>query len=114
MYGFIHNDLHQGNIHLKNGELIIFDFYDCGEHFNAQDVGVSIYHALWTGTSFHPESIEFPEISLHLFFSGYASKKSLPLQMVEQVYVLLQLREVFLYSIFKKTWDPKCLEDWQR
>ncbi|GKV54538.1 hypothetical protein NCCP2222_04850 [Sporosarcina sp. NCCP-2222] len=114
VYGFIHHDLHQGNFHIREGKLIVFDFDDCGNHFYAQDLAVSIYHALWTGTSFHPNWDDFPSVFLHSFLSGYTSKKTLSRIVLEQVLVSMQMREVFLYSLFKNTWDMDGLEDWQK
>ncbi|MCG3089352.1 phosphotransferase enzyme family protein [Sporosarcina cyprini] len=114
VYGFIHHDLHQGNFHIREGKLIFFDFDDCGNHFYAQDIAVSIYHALWTGTSFHPDWDDFPSVFLHSFLSGYTSKKTLSRIVMEQVLVSMHMREVFLYSLFKNTWDMESLEDWQK
>nr|WP_233711491.1 phosphotransferase [Lederbergia citrisecunda] len=112
-FGLIHKDLHQGNFHMVDGEIVLFDFDDCAYYFFAQDLAVSIYHALWTGTSFHPEWDDFPHYFLTYFLKGYLSMRQLSEEMYGQLIILLQLRELFLYTLFKEQWNPENMEDWQ-
>ncbi|MBS4195055.1 phosphotransferase enzyme family protein [Lederbergia citri] len=112
-FGLIHNDLHQGNFHIVDGEIILFDFDDCAYQFFAQDLAVSIYHAIWTGTSFYPEWEDFPHYFLTHFLNGYLSIRQLSEDMYDQLLVLLQMRELFLYTLFLEKWDPETMEDWQ-
>ncbi|WP_339253695.1 phosphotransferase [Sporosarcina sp. FSL W8-0480] len=112
-FGLIHNDLHQGNFHLNENGIIFFDLDDCTYHFYSQDLAVSIYHALWTGKSFHPESGSFPYEFLTSFLMGYASKRRLNADMYKQLQVCLQMREVYLYSLFVLKWLPDDMMDWQ-
>jgi Ser/Thr protein kinase RdoA (MazF antagonist) len=39
-YGFCHGDLHGGNAHLNNGEMVFFDFDCCGYGYRAYDLAV--------------------------------------------------------------------------
>ena len=112
-FGLIHNDLHQGNFHIENEEIILYDFDDCSYNFFAQDLAVSIYHALWTGTSFHPEWRDFPRYFLSHFFEGYTSRRKLSTEIHDQLKVSMQMRELFLYLLFQEKWEPSSLEDWQ-
>ncbi|MCR2821823.1 phosphotransferase enzyme family protein [Lederbergia panacisoli] len=112
-FGLIHNDLHQGNFHITQGEIVLFDFDDCGYQFLAQDLAVSVYHSLWTGTSFHPEWEDFPNYFLTHFLEGYLSERRLTEDMYEQLLILLQMRELFLYNLFKEKWHPESMQDWQ-
>lgn len=113
VFGVVHNDLHQGNFHLNENGLIFFDFDDCAYHFYAQDVAVSIYHALWTGIAFHPEAESFPVDFLASFLEGYASTRSLTSEMYDQLLNCLQMREIYLYALFVSEWNEDELVDWQ-
>jgi|GEM_PF-1020772 len=112
-FGLIHNDLHQGNFHVKDKQIILFDFDDSAYHYFAQDLAVSIYHALWTGMSYHPDWDDFPHLFLRTFLQGYSSVKTLSLDMFEQIQLCMQFRERFLYRLFSKQWDPATMEEWQ-
>ncbi|WHT49240.1 phosphotransferase [Sporosarcina thermotolerans] len=112
-FGLIHNDLHQGNFHLNKNGFVFYDFDDCTYHFYMQDLAVSIYHALWTGMSFHPESKNFPYEFLSSFLKGYSMKRQLNADMYEQLQVCLQMREVYLYLLFVLKWAPDDMMDWQ-
>lgn len=112
-FGLIHNDLHQGNFHLNENRLIFFDFDDCAYHFYVHDLAVSIYHALWTGTAFHPESKSFPFDFLISFLKGYATSRRLTSEMYDQLLICLQMREVYLYTLFVSEWNKNEMMDWQ-
>lgn len=112
-FGLIHNDLHQGNFFVVENELILFDFDDCTYNWYAQDVAVSLYHALWTGESFHPDWTEFHEVFITNFFHGYRSYRSITDDDMKLVSIFLRMRELFLFLLFKSTWDLDSLEEWQ-
>ncbi|MFC5602821.1 phosphotransferase enzyme family protein [Sporosarcina koreensis] len=112
-FGLVHNDLHQGNFHLNENGLVFFDFDDCTYHFYAQDLAVSLYHALWTGTAFNPDSESFPVDFLTAFLKGYAKIRRLTLDMYDQLLICLQMREVYLYALFVSEWNEDEMMDWQ-
>ncbi|MFX3672914.1 MAG: phosphotransferase enzyme family protein [Paenisporosarcina sp.] len=112
-FGLIHNDLHQGNFFVDAGNLRIFDFDDCAYNWFAQDLAVSIYHALWTGESFHPGWIDFHAVFLKNFFDGYRSLHTISKDDWQLVLILLRLRELFLFLLFKNKWNLDDLEEWQ-
>ncbi|WP_239433083.1 phosphotransferase enzyme family protein [Sporosarcina sp. ACRSL] len=112
-FGLVHNDLHQGNFHVNENGMIFFDFDDCTFHFFAQDLAVSIYHALWTGTSFNPEQVNFPVEFLTAFLEGYRTSRPLTFEMYDQLLVCLQMREIYLYSLFVSKWNTAEMLEWQ-
>lgn len=112
-FGLIHHDLHQGNFFKTFNQLILFDFDDCAYNYYVQDLATSIYHALWTGCSFHPQWFDFKQEFLNQFFKGYRSVKPLTKDDLVQIGLFLQLREVFLYMLFKKSWVSSELAEWQ-
>lgn len=113
-FGLIHNDLHTGNFHIVEHELVLFDFDDCAFHFYVQDLAVSIYHALWTGMSYHPEWNDFPDRFLSSFLRGYSSDRALKPAMFEQLLECLKMRDLFLFTLFREKWDTKSMEEWQQ
>lgn len=112
-FGLIHNDLHQGNFFVKAQQLIIFDFDDCAYNWFVQDLSASIYHAMWTGSAYHPEWITFQQEFLNHFLDGYLQIRSLNEADLIQLKLFLQVRELFLYLLFQKTWNKNTLEQWQ-
>jgi len=113
-FGLIHHDLHQGNFFMASNQLILFDFDDCAYNYYVQDLATSIYHALWTGCSFHPQWSDFKQEFLNHFLKGYRSVRPLTKDDLNQIGLLLQLRELFLYLLFKKTWISSDLAEWQK
>jgi Ser/Thr protein kinase RdoA (MazF antagonist) len=113
-FGLIHNDLHQGNFFVMGNELILYDFDDCAYNWFAQDLAVSMYHALWTGESFHPEWTDFHDVFIANFFEGYTSIRSISADDSKLISIFLRMRELFLLLLFKSTWNLECLEEWQQ
>jgi amicoumacin kinase len=112
-FGLIHNDLHQGNFFVRSNQLILFDFDDCSYNWYVQDLSTSIYHALWTGGAYHPKWDKFHQEFLEFFLKGYLSVRELTENDLVQLELFLQMRELFLYLLFKKRWDYQHLEEWQ-
>jgi Ser/Thr protein kinase RdoA (MazF antagonist) len=112
-YGLIHNDFHQGNFFVHDGEMAIFDFDDCSFSWFAQDIAVSFYHAAWQSSSFNPEYKNFPSEFIKCFFEGYSKENELKKETLEQIPLFLKLREIFLLHLFYKKWDIQNLQDWQ-
>lgn len=112
-FGLIHNDFHQGNFFVQEGQMSIFDFADCCYCWFAQDIAVSFYHAVWQGMAFNPETQEFPVQFLNSFFEGYRQENELSQDILMQIPLFLKLREFFLYTLFHKKWNLHLLEDWQ-
>ncbi|WP_413299356.1 phosphotransferase [Bacillus sp. 1P10SD] len=113
LYGLIHNDLHQGNFFVKDRRITIFDFDDCAYHWFAYDLAVSFYHAYWQASSFTPEQTDFShDFWVHLL-KGYSEEHTLNKDMLEQIPILLKIREIFLYVLFLEKWDQHNLADWQ-
>ncbi|WP_409291500.1 phosphotransferase enzyme family protein [Peribacillus sp. SCS-37] len=113
-FGLIHNDFHQGNFHVSRGNIHLFDFNDCAFYWYVNDIAASFYHAHWQNDSFGINSREFPALFFEHFLKGYTEEKKLPPDFKGQIQLFLKGREFFLYSLFKKHWNPCNMEDWQR
>jgi amicoumacin kinase len=112
-YGLIHNDFHQGNFFVLEGQLTIFDFDDTSFCWFAQDIAASFYHAVWQGLAFNPEYKNFPLEFIYSFLEGYRLEINLSKEILKQIPLFLKLREFFLYTLFHQKWDLQNLLDWQ-
>lgn len=112
-FGLIHNDFHQGNFFVENGDITVFDFDDCAYYWFANDLAVSFYHAYWQSTSFNPDYNDFSIEFISSMLEGYSKETTLHKDILCQIPVLLKLREMFLYTLFTKKWDKENLEGWQ-
>lgn len=112
-FGLIHNDFHQGNFFVLDGQMSIFDFDDCAFSWFAQDIAVAYYHAVWHDESFNPDRKDFPSEFIKFFFEGYSQVNVLSKEILEQVPLFLKLRETFLLTLFHKKWDLQNLQEWQ-
>lgn len=113
LIGHIHNDFHQGNLFVNEGELTVFDFDDSAYHWFAYDLATSFYHAYWQAASFTPENTEFSMEFWEHLLRGYQEEHKLSKEMIQQIPIFLKIREVFLYTLFLEKWDLKNLQDWQ-
>jgi amicoumacin kinase len=112
-YGLIHNDFHQGNFFVYEGDMTIFDFDDCSFSWFAQDIAAAYYHAVWQNSSFNPDYKNFPIEFIQFFLEGYSLENEINKEILEQVPLFLKLREIFLLNLFYKKWDTQNLQDWQ-
>jgi Ser/Thr protein kinase RdoA (MazF antagonist) len=112
-FGLIHNDFHQGNFFVKDGNITLFDFDDCLYFWYAYDIATAFYHAFWQNTSFNGGDNRFCEAFLIPFLSGYSKENTLTHDMINQIPLFLKLRELFLYALFQKVWVTNVREEWQ-
>ncbi|MEH7113547.1 phosphotransferase [Neobacillus niacini] len=113
LFGLIHNDFHQGNFFVNEGQITVFDFDDSAYHWFAYDLAVSFYHAFWQATSFTPEDNEFSSVFWENFIKGYKQEHTLSAELIQQIPIFLKIREIFLYTLFLEKWDIGNIEDWQ-
>lgn len=113
LYGLIHNDFHQGNFFVNEGKITVFDFDDSAYHWFAYDLATSFYHAYWQSSSFTPEYTEFSSAFWENFLKGYQQEHTISKELIQQIPILLKIREIFLYTLFLEKWDIGNLDDWQ-
>ncbi|KIL47160.1 phosphotransferase enzyme family protein [Jeotgalibacillus campisalis] len=102
---FIHHDFHQGNFLVEGFEIMSFDFDDCMTDWIMQDVAVSLYHGIWQGISFRPEEKDLAAKMVHGMLEGYSSVHRLDDDMIDQIFLFLNMRDALLYPIFKAKWE---------
>ncbi|MGD7046094.1 phosphotransferase enzyme family protein [Jeotgalibacillus proteolyticus] len=108
---FIHHDLHQGNFMTEGYTIMTFDFDDCMTDWIMQDLAVSLYHGIWQGNSFRPEEKDLAAQMIKGMLEGYSSVHRLDDEMIDQLFLFLNLRDAVLYPIFKEKWTGAPWQD---
>jgi Ser/Thr protein kinase RdoA (MazF antagonist) len=114
-YGLIHNDLHQWNFLVDDGELTVFDFDVCARHWFVTDIGIALFHALWAGPADRTQGREaFARQFLGSFLDGYAEENHLAQVWLKELPHFCQYRRLLLFTVFCEGWTAKGAADWQR
>ncbi|WP_256438021.1 phosphotransferase enzyme family protein [Pontibacillus sp. ALD_SL1] len=108
-FGLIHSDIHPGNFFYHEGHIHIFDFDDSTYHFYVSDVAIPVYYPVWwkhRGESLAVRS-KYGEKVLYHFLVGYLQENRLDLEWIKRIPHFLKLRDIELYTVFQKKWDPR-------
>ncbi|TCZ78269.1 hypothetical protein E0485_09120 [Paenibacillus albiflavus] len=115
-YGLCHRDLHHGNFHVHNGQMVAFDFDDCGYDYFVQDFAMAVYYGsvfgIWAKPVYENErvSVLANEI-LDSFFTGYSRYYRLDAKCVKELPLFIEKRrlEIFLllYNIYLSSSDER-------
>lgn len=112
-YGLVHFDMHHGNFHVHNGEIMVFDFDDCQYSYFMYDIAICLYNTLWFPKVPLADRTAFARRYLEVFMCGYEEENHLDLKWFAHLHDFLRLRHVDLYSVFHRSWDLDHLEPWQ-
>ncbi|MDG5473330.1 phosphotransferase [Jeotgalibacillus sp. ET6] len=107
----IHHDFHQGNFMMNGYEIMSFDFDDCMTDWIMQDLAVSLYHGIWQGNSFRPGEKDLEAQIVNGLLEGYSSVHRLDDEMINQLFLFLNMRDAVLYPIFKEKWTGAPWQD---
>ncbi len=97
-YGLIHSDLHHGNFHINDGEILIFDTDDCHFGWYAFDLCIPLFYVL-RDKDINPNDTEFARHFMRHFMEGYRRENMLEPFWMERIPDFLKLREYDIYSI---------------
>lgn len=114
-FGLIHADGHLDNVLISGDRLGLIDFDDCAFGWHVFDFAVSL-HSSWSSEHFGAIRDQF--------LAGYASRRPLPRNVVEQLDLFLLVRSLMLVSwremrpdiagnTQKSLWMPKLVRDVQ-
>ncbi|PXW87922.1 Ser/Thr protein kinase RdoA (MazF antagonist) [Pseudogracilibacillus auburnensis] len=102
-YGFIHHDLHQQNFYVDDSKFVLFDFGDGVYHWFANDIAISLYHAIQSLRVKDPENRkEFAITFLASFLKGYRKENELEEKWLLKVPFFVQYRQIYSYVYFLK------------
>lgn len=117
-YGLIHNDLHPYNFHIHEGEITCFDFDDCIYGWFALDIAIAAAHAVWVGAPADDRQSknEFSKLFLNVFMTGYLKQNNMDRQMIQQIPLLMDYRNISSFFWWLDSWDgdESKLSDFQK
>ena len=114
-YGLIHNDLHYHNFMLHDGEITVFDFDVCGYRWFMTDIGIALFHAVWSVPLDQPTRREaFAAEFLTSFMDGYETENHLDMVWLQRLPVFLKYRQLLLFTVFTDSWGTPDASSYQR
>ncbi|MCJ7736395.1 MAG: phosphotransferase [Anaerolineae bacterium] len=114
-YGLIHNDLHHFNFMFHKGEITVFDFDVCGHHWFMTDIGIALFHALWSIPFHQLERREaFAAAFLTSFMDGYEAENHLDETWLQELPTFLNYRQLLLFTVFTDSWGGADASSYQR
>lgn len=115
VYGLIHNDFHQYNFFIENGNLTVFDFDDCLYHWYICDIAIAFYHALQTiPINNVEERKEFGIKFIKSFLKGYSEETKLEDKWLEKIPLFLEYRRICSYNFALRLWKKEELTEGQK
>ncbi|WP_346962505.1 phosphotransferase [Clostridium sp.] len=114
-YGLIHNDFHQYNFFINDGNITVFDFDDCLYHWYVCDIAIAIYHSLQTiPINSVQERIEFGIKFTESFLKGYLQENKIEEKWIEKIPFFLEYRRICSYNFILKLWRKNELNEYQK
>lgn len=114
-YGLIHNDFHQYNFFIYDGDITVFDFDDCLYHWYICDVAIAIYHSLQTiSVKSVQERVEFGIKFTESFLKGYLEENKIKEKWIDRIPLFLEYRRICSYNFILKLWRKNELNDCQK
>lgn len=109
VYGLVHADLHHGNFHYHQGEIIAFDFDDCGYHWFINDISILLYNVLWYPVFPYEDKAEFTGEFMSHFLKGYRQENELDDAWLATIPDFLMLRHMLIYGLLHQAFDLRTL-----
>ncbi|SUM53571.1 homoserine kinase [Staphylococcus epidermidis] len=104
-YGLVHADMHHGNFHLDNNEIITFDFDDIGYNWFINDISILLYNVLWYPAIPYNNKEEFVGNFLNSFLDGYFNENTLSKLWLDSIPDFLKLRQILIYGLLHQMLD---------
>lgn len=103
-YGLCHRDLHMGNFFVHEGEIIGFDFDDCGYDYYLQDIAMAVYYGAvfgsWKKPIYDVEcTSELGNTILSPFMKGYNREYQLDAGWMQYLPLFIEKRRLELTGI---------------
>lgn len=113
-YRLIHSDIHSGNFFYDGTKVTIFDFDDASYHQIIGDIAIPIYYSVWFNRTISDKDSFINETFLPAFIKGYLSEHFIQLELLNDIPLLLRLRDCELYGVLHKKWDLSSLNEKQQ
>jgi amicoumacin kinase len=115
-FGLCHRDLHHGNFHVHNGQIIAFDFDDCGYDYFVHDIAMAVYYSAvfgnWRKPNYKNEQVsELANEVLVSFMKGYHRYHQLDAKWLEQLPLFIEKRRLELFLLTFEEFSNSSNED---
>jgi Ser/Thr protein kinase RdoA (MazF antagonist) len=112
-YGLLHGDIHQGNFHVHEGRITVFDFDDTEYNWYVHDIAIPLYYALSSRTPkrYEDDRDAYAADFFRCFLQGYRSERELADEWLDRVGLFLELRDLSLYIVLHKKISPEELTE---
>ncbi|WP_434751388.1 phosphotransferase [Paenibacillus amylolyticus] len=100
-YGLTHTDFHQSNFYLHNGEIQLFDFDDASYTYFINDIGTTLYFALFYPFKEFENKTEYQRLFFHHFIKGYLKENTIEEEDIVYLQNSIKLRHALLYVYFQ-------------
>jgi Ser/Thr protein kinase RdoA (MazF antagonist) len=108
-YGIVHQDAHAGNFFVDDDQKItLFDFDDCCYSWFVNDIAIILFYIVM-GTK---DKKEFAHEFMKYFLKGYKRENYLDTIWFKEIPYFLKLREIDLYSVIHRSFDPTNISPW--
>lgn len=114
VYGLVHADLHHGNFHYHQGEIIAFDFDDIGYHWFINDISILLYNVLWYPVIPYDDKAEFTAEFMSHFLKGYRQENELDDAWLATIPDFLMLRHMLIYGLLHQAFDLQTMTSDQK
>lgn len=110
-YGLTHTDFHQSNFYLHNGDIYLFDFDDCGYTYFVNDIGITLYYALFYPFKEFENKTEYYKLFFRHFMKGYLKENTIQEEEIVYLQDSIKLRHVLLYIYIHQANDVSNLDE---
>lgn len=101
-YGLVHTDLHHANFYLHEGDVIGFDFDDCGYNWFINDIAIILYSVQWFPAVPYDDKAAFIRHFFEHFMTGYNRENQLDPSWYRHIPHFLKLRHVLIYGVLNQ------------
>jgi Ser/Thr protein kinase RdoA (MazF antagonist) len=107
-YGLIHFDAHPSNLFIDGEDrLTLFDFDECSYSWFANDIAIALFYSITDAEDIPAFTAEFMS---HLL-AGYRQVRPLERRWLKEIPVFLKLREIEMYAVVHRDFDPQHIDD---
>ncbi len=106
-FGLIHGDFTVGNLRINGGEISLFDFDACCEHWYAYEIAAFLHF-------FGARDPAARQTAYDHFLAGYADARPVTAAMIGQIPLFGKLRLLYSFLVFAQEWGFEDLSEHQQ
>ncbi len=113
-FGMLHLDFHRGNYFVDQGRITLFDFDDCGPHWLAYDIAITLHSVqMFSPPSAAVRDRECSEFARY-FLDGYVRAHPFDSSWKTMIPAFMHYRDLIIFSVMFKKRGPEGWADDER